>query len=55
MSLESILPEFDSSLLPKDTTNLEAAKARNLIFNSESGFYEDEDGCQIRDEYGQVL
>lgn len=49
------LPEFEPDLPTKNIHNREAAKARNLVYDFEVQAYVDEDGCLIRDEYGQQL
>ena len=40
---------------PLHPYNQDVAVARGLRYNTEMGNYEDVDGCQIRDEYGQPL
>lgn len=52
-NLEGKLPEFDEDLSPYNPQNIEAAQARELTFDGTLGAYVDEDGCMVRDEYGQ--
>ena len=48
-------PSFDADYGPNNPVNQEAAKTHRLRFNPRSRCYEDEDGCLIRDEFGQPL
>ena len=47
--------DFDSDLSLQHLSNQEVARQRDLIYDSEKGFYIDEDGGLIRDEFGQEL
>ncbi|MBD3252387.1 hypothetical protein GF386_01500 [Candidatus Pacearchaeota archaeon] len=47
--------DFDPDLPVEDSVNREAARQRNLSYDSERGFYVDEDGCLAGDEFGQPL
>ncbi len=49
------LPAFEPGLSPYNIHNLEAAKARGLTYDSHKEMYVDEDGCLIRDRFGQPL
>ena len=53
--LEEELPEFDADFPPDNPQNMAAAKARGLVYDSSRKAYVDEDGCLIRDEFGQPL
>ncbi len=46
---------FNSDFLPNHPSNQEAARQRNLRYGFFRGFYVDEDGCLIRDRFGQEL
>jgi hypothetical protein len=46
-------PEFDPDLNPHHCHNQEAAKAQGLHYNAATRSYVDEDGCLVRDEFGQ--
>ena len=52
---KKIETEFDPYFSPRNSVNKQAAKERNLIYNERKGFYVDEDGCLIRDRFGQEL
>lgn len=47
------LPEFDPDLSIEHPTNQRAAEAHNLKYDSSKGAYVDDDGCLIRDKFGQ--
>lgn len=49
------LPEFDPDLSPENFHNVEAAKARGLVFDRRRRVYRDRDGYPVRDEFGQTL
>jgi hypothetical protein len=53
--LEEKLPEFDADFSPDNPQNRAAAEARGLSYNTARKAYVDEDGCLIRDEFGQPL
>lgn len=48
-------PAFDPDLSPENPQNKEAARARRLVYDRRARVYKDEDGCIIRDEFGQRL
>lgn len=48
-------PGFDPDLHPLHPQNQAAAKARALTYDSKAKVYRDEDGCHIRDEFGQPM
>ena len=55
---ESTTPEkqdlsFDSDFSPEAEINRRAAQSHNLRFNSRTRQYVDEDGCPVRNEFGQ--
>ena len=52
---EKKLPDFDADVGPDNPINQEAANARGLRYDSESGVYRDSDGCLVRDRFGQDL
>jgi len=52
-NLDKRLTEFDPDFSPRHSTNIEAAKQRGLTYNSQKRVYVDEDGCLIRDKFGQ--
>ena len=52
---EKIIANFDSDLSPESHTNQKAAKDRGLRFDAAKEHYVDEDGCLIRDKFGQPL
>ncbi len=47
--------KFDAYFSPRNSVNRQAAGEKNLIYDEEKGFYVDEDGCLIRDRFGQEL
>lgn len=51
--LEKKLTNFDADISPDNPTNIEAARQRGLVYDTEREAYVDEDGCLIRDQYGQ--
>ena len=50
-----VVPEFDPDLSPDYEANRRAAEVRNLTFRRRTGQYVDEDGCPVRDRFGQKL
>ena len=48
-------PKFDADLSPQHEDNREAARARRLKYSNRKRGYVDEDGCLIRDRFGQPL
>jgi hypothetical protein len=46
---------FDPDFSPESEINQEAAKSRDLHYSWWSGQYVDEDGCPVRDKFGQLL
>jgi len=46
--------DFDSDLSPYHPENIEIAEQRGLVYDSSRGFYIDEDGCLMRDEFGPL-
>ncbi len=52
---EKKLPDFDADVGPDNPINQEAANARGLQYDRESGVYRDSDGCLVRDRFGQHL
>jgi len=54
-TLEIGLINFDSDLSPEHPTNIEAARQRGLEYDSRLKAYTDDEGCLIRDKYGQQL
>jgi hypothetical protein len=51
--LEHQLTDFDSDFSPEHPTNQEAAQQRGLVYNPDNESYLDEDGCLIKDKFGQ--
>lgn len=51
--LETGLIDFDPDFGPKHPVNVEAARTKGLKYDSKKRAYVDEDGCLIRDEFGQ--
>lgn len=47
------LTEFDADLSPEHPTNQEAAVAHDLMFDEGRRSYVDNEGCLVRDEFGQ--
>lgn len=47
--------DFDPDLPLQHSSNQEAARQRDLTYDSENRFYTDEEGYLIRDEFGQKL
>jgi|WetSurMetagenome_2_1015567.scaffolds.fasta_scaffold78194_2 hypothetical protein len=45
--------DFDPDYSPQNPVNREAARLRGLIYDPRKEAYVDEDGCLIRDKYGQ--
>jgi hypothetical protein len=52
---EKKLPSFEPGLPPHNIHNLEAAKARGLVYSPRRRVYVDEDGCPTLDRFGQPL
>jgi len=50
-----VLRDFDADWSPDHLVNVEAARQRGLVYDSGIGYYVDEDGCLIRDHFGQPL
>jgi len=48
-----LLVDFDADLPPSSPVNIKAAAQRKLTFDITRDTYVDEDGCLIRDRYGQ--
>lgn len=46
---------FDPDLSPEHPTNQAAAEQQGLRYDAASQTYQDEDGCLIRDKFGQPL
>ena len=51
--LELRLNDFDPDLSPRHQTNQEAAAQRGLAYDPHKKSFVDEDGCLIRDRFGQ--
>lgn len=49
------LPQFDSDVSPYNIINQKAARVRGLHYDAKEKIYRDDDGCPIRDKYGQPL
>ncbi len=50
-----VIRHFDPDFSPEDySANQEAAQQRGLVYNPDNKSYVDEDGCLIRDEFGQL-
>lgn len=48
-------PKFDPDFSRHHEINREAARVRNLRFSLRHDAYVDEDGCPVRDRFGQPL
>lgn len=48
-------PDFDPDLSRSSEHNQEAARSRGLRYSERNKQYVDEDGCPVRDEFGQPL
>jgi hypothetical protein len=48
-----VVRNFDSDLSPEHPANQEAAQQRGLVYSPNRASYIDEDGCLIRDRFGQ--
>lgn len=46
-------PDYDSDSSPDDEHNQEVARRLNLRFDASKNAYVDDDGCLIRDHFGQ--
>jgi len=53
--IDEKLPDFDPDVSPKNPQNIRAANARGLKYDRRSRVYRDEDGCLVRDRFGQLL
>lgn len=51
--LDKKLTDFDADLSPDHPSNQKAAEQRGLVYDRRERVYRDEDGCLIRDEFGQ--
>jgi glucan-binding YG repeat protein len=49
------LPDFDPDFSFRHPANQEAARQRGWVYDPQIGYYIDEDGCLMADEYGQDL
>lgn len=49
------LPAFDADYSPNNSVNKKVARARDLRFDSQKGFYVDSGGCLVLDRFGQPL
>lgn len=49
------MTDFDPDFSPKHETNKKAAEERRLKYDEKRRVYVDEDGCLIRDKFGQPL
>ncbi|MBS3078582.1 hypothetical protein J4218_00505 [Candidatus Pacearchaeota archaeon] len=47
------LTDFDADVSPNNPANVEAARQRGLSYDFVKGAYVDDEGCLIRDEFGQ--
>ena len=47
--------DFDPDFSPAHEVNRRAAEERGLYFNRNTKQYVDEEGCPVRDEFGQPL
>ena len=54
-TIQKNYPEFDPDFLPDSEHNKEVADKLKLKYDHKSKFYVDEDGCLVRDEFGQPL
>ena len=52
---EDLKRDFDSDVSPENPVNVKAVEQRGLMYNPRRGYYVDEDGCPVRDEFGQSL
>jgi hypothetical protein len=50
---EARKPDFDADFSPSHPTNVEAARARGLTYDSVRRVYVDRDGYPVRDQFGQ--
>ncbi|MES2994618.1 MAG: hypothetical protein V4681_01090 [Patescibacteria group bacterium] len=55
MSDQKQKQEFDSDFGPSNPVNKQAARDHGLRFDSRKKAYVDEDGCLVRDRFGQRL
>ena len=46
---------FDPDFSPCSEVNEDAAKERKLKYDPTESVYRDEDGCPVRDRFGQLL
>lgn len=49
------LPEFEPELPWYNVHNVNAANSRGLVYDDIRSVYVDEDGCPVRDRYGQPI
>jgi hypothetical protein len=49
------VPQFDPDFSPAHEINVEAARLRQLKYDSKRKVYVDEDGCPTLDRFGQPL
>jgi hypothetical protein len=54
-TMEDTKKHFDPDFSPHHEINQEAAKDHGLKYDSKNKVYKDEDGCLIRDRFGQRL
>lgn len=52
-NIDDTLIDFDPDSSPDNPINREAAEQRGLTFSYHNNNYVDEDGCLVRDRYGQ--
>jgi len=52
---EKQLPRFDSGSRPTSEQNRDASRARKLTWSPRRGYFVDDDGCLMRDRFGQRL
>jgi len=50
---DQLKPKFDPDLSPSHPDNQKAAEVRGLSFDVKKQAYVDDDGCLIRDRFGQ--
>ena len=54
-SKETKLPEFEAGLPWHNVHNVNAANSRRLVYVGSREVYVDEDGCPVRDKFGQPI
>ena len=52
---EKKLPDFDPDVSLYNPYNRKVARLRNLFYDEDAEVYRDEDGCPVRDRFGQDL